>query len=98
MTPRWSLGERDGQGLVKQPDDLSVAAVPVGDLEKRDAVELLQDVEPDHVRVEALDRLEVMDAEDRLSQGFHSWIHMGVRVRQQSLRRLGARVTHRDGG
>jgi len=45
------LGERDGQGLVEQPDDLSVAAVPVGDLEKCDAVELLEDVEPDDVHV-----------------------------------------------
>jgi hypothetical protein len=34
---------------------------------ERDAVELLQDVEPDDVHVEALDRLEIADAEDRLS-------------------------------
>jgi hypothetical protein len=65
------LGERDGQGFVEQPDDLSVAAVPVRDLEKRDAVELLQDVEPDDVYVEALDRLEITNAEDRaFTRGF----------------------------
>ena len=70
------LGERDGQGLVEQPDDLSVAAVAVADLEEGDAVELPQDVEPDDLHVEALDRLEITDAEDRLSQGFHSRIHL----------------------
>src|SRR5258708_37389401 len=69
------LRKRDGQGLVEEADDLGVAAVSIRDLQEGDPFELAENVQANYVGVEALDALEVLHAENCLTQGAYARVH-----------------------
>ena len=45
------------------------------DTEERDPFELAKNIEADHVRIELLDRLQISDPQDRLTNSFDCGIH-----------------------
>src|SRR6266851_1637557 len=87
-------GKRNRQRLLEEADDLGVPAVPIGDLEERDAIELLENIEADDVGVETLDRCQVLHAEDGLAKPAKAGVHgafVDVRIRSKTSTRLTSR-------
>jgi hypothetical protein len=71
--------KRDGQGLVEEANDLGVAAMSIRDLQEGDPFELAENVQANYVGVESLDTLEVLHAENCLTQGAFARIHRSSR-------------------
>jgi len=91
-----ALAERVRQRRLKQTDNLCMASMTACDAEKRNPVKLAKNIEADDFCVELLDRLQIFDPQDSLTDSFDSRIHgivpqpteHGFCVRVEGARRL----------